>query len=261
MNPVISLTKWLAVATLLIVSPLRGGAQVLANGSFEAPRVSLNTLMQVEPAGWKWGTRMGFIYNGHVLWAGDPWPSPAHLQQFVNIGDEPAYVLSQEFNIPAEERYRLQWFDNTGHIGQVFGAPYTVSIFTKAGEIIATRRLDAYHVDQQWRLNFLEISLPSGTFILEFKSSNVAGGLDTLLDDVSITTLAENEDLRSNIRVSSVEICWSGRTNTMYQVQYSTDLATSDWTNFGAPVRGTANNCVSDLVVSGEQRFYRIIRV
>jgi len=66
-------------------------------------------------------------------------------------------------------------------------------------------------------------------------------------------------DLRSSIRVSSVDVSWSGSTNWLYQVQYSSDLTSNSWQNLGAPVQGNGTNRVTDPVNGSERRFYRVI--
>ena len=70
-----------------------------------------------------------------------------------------------------------------------------------------------------------------------------------------------SSDLLASIHFSAVDICWPGRTNKMYQVQYRTNLSGTNWFDFGSPVLGTATNCVTDGINGMEQRFYRVTRV
>ena len=69
------------------------------------------------------------------------------------------------------------------------------------------------------------------------------------------------EDLGAVIRVSAVDICWLGSTNQRYQVQYSTDLGSTNWFDLGSAVPGTGTNCVTDSVGETQKKFYRITRV
>lgn len=66
-----------------------------------------------------------------------------------------------------------------------------------------------------------------------------------------------------SIRVSQVELCWPSTSNTLYQVQYRSDLTTNLWTDLGAPVQGNGStNCVYDAVVRGQpKRFYRFVTI
>jgi hypothetical protein len=55
-------------------------------------------------------------------------------------------------------------------------------------------------------------------------------------------------------------LTWAGQTSIKYQVQWSTNLASANWTNLSEPILATNNSpmTVQDKVVS-PQRFYRVI--
>jgi len=80
------------------------------------------------------------------------------------------------------------------------------------------------------------------------------------IDNVSLERLLD-ADLLASIHCSAVDICWAGRTNQMYQVQYRTNISDTNWFDFGSPLPGTGTNCVSDGINGQQQRFYRIVRV
>lgn len=83
-----------------------------------------------------------------------------------------------------------------------------------------------------------------------------------MVDDLQFAAVPNPSfDLQATIHVSAVDICWPGRTNTMYQVQYRSNLSGTNWFDFGSPILGTGTNCVTDGINGMEQRFYRIIRV
>ena len=65
----------------------------------------------------------------------------------------------------------------------------------------------------------------------------------------------------ASIRFSQVEICWDSLSNGTYQVQYSTNLSSSNWFDLGAAVSGSgAIICTNDSILSGQTlRFYRVI--
>ncbi len=80
------------------------------------------------------------------------------------------------------------------------------------------------------------------------------------MDNVSVSIAPEPRgDLQASIAVSSVDICWPGRTNRMYQVQYSSELTANAWVDLGAPVQGNGTNCVTDAIRGTERRFYRVV--
>ncbi|HEY9175372.1 MAG TPA: hypothetical protein VI136_24060 [Verrucomicrobiae bacterium] len=70
-----------------------------------------------------------------------------------------------------------------------------------------------------------------------------------------------DEDLLAAIHISALDICWSGRTNQLYQVQYKTNVSDTNWLNFGVAVQGTGSNCVTDGIKDTERRFYRVTRI
>ncbi len=68
-------------------------------------------------------------------------------------------------------------------------------------------------------------------------------------------------DLFATIHISAVDICWSGRLDRIYQVQYTTSPTSTNWFPLGVPVHGNGTNCVTDNLSANEQRFYRVIGV
>lgn len=78
-------------------------------------------------------------------------------------------------------------------------------------------------------------------------------------ESIGIISVPEpRDDLRARIAVSCVDICWPGRTNKTYQVQYQSELTTNAWLNLGPPVTGNGTNCITDTVDGRAHRFYRI---
>ncbi len=65
--------------------------------------------------------------------------------------------------------------------------------------------------------------------------------------------------LTSTLEVSQVRLCWNSQSNTMYQVQFRSDVTTNLWTNLGASIVGNGtDNCITDEVV-GPRRFYQVV--
>jgi len=58
---------------------------------------------------------------------------------------------------------------------------------------------------------------------------------------------------------TAVEINWLALTNVSYQVQWSSDLGSTNWTNLGASVQGASTNTsVFDSTRYSSKRFYRV---
>jgi hypothetical protein len=46
----------------------------------------------------------------------------------------------------------------------------------------------------------------------------------------------------------------------MYQLQYNSDLTSTNWTNLGSPIPATASTLTAtDTLTHGPQRFYRLV--
>jgi hypothetical protein len=257
-----------AIATLITSALLVFAAQsqnLILNGSFESPLVPTNTWQATTPISWYWsGGTTGNIFNGSVPIGYDgyfaDWPSPEDGQQFVTIGDDPSLQLSQDFTITNQGVYVLSWFDNAEQSGGLTTAPYTLTVITGAVQIVTSNSFDSYNATNAWGARSVSLTLSPGTYTLQFTSENYYGGLDTMIDNVSLVKLPDS-DLMATIHFSAVDICWAGRTNQMYQVQYRTNLSDTSWFDLGSPVLGTRTNYVTDRIIGTPQRFYQVIRV
>src|SRR5438034_1216494 len=69
---------------------------LLLNGSFELPAIPNNTFQRGTNTSWAWSGTAGFIINGNL---GGGRPLPQDGQQYVDIGNSAAFVLSQNLSI------------------------------------------------------------------------------------------------------------------------------------------------------------------
>lgn len=231
---------------------------LVVNGGFESPSIPADTYESQTPTGWAWGGVGGWLFNGTV----NIFPPPQSGQQFADIGNESSYTLSQTFTAVSPGIYVLGWFDSAGHSGGLTTSPYSMTILTGPDQSQTVRSLnfDAYHSTWGvWEGRSTRLSLAAGTYTLQFRAENGPQGLDTLIDTVSLERLPD-DDLVATIEVSAVDICWFGRTDQMYQVQYCTDVSTTNWLALGSPVVGTGTNCVTDSVDGLSRKYYRIVR-
>ena len=67
--------------------------------------------------------------------------------------------------------------------------------------------------------------------------------------------------IKSEIKVSVVDLCWSSGTNGLYQIQYRTNMTTSPWFNIGGTIPGTGlQMCVPvDMPAGQAGKFYRVL--
>jgi hypothetical protein len=58
---------------------------------------------------------------------------------------------------------------------------------------------------------------------------------------------------------STLNLTWSTEAGGTYQLQYTSDLTSSNWTNLGSPLTATgATFSGTDPLTNGPQRFYRL---
>ena len=59
---------------------------------------------------------------------------------------------------------------------------------------------------------------------------------------------------------STLNLTWSTEAGRTYQLQYSSDLISSNWINLSSPITATgATLSTTDSITNGPQRFYRLV--
>ncbi len=80
--------------------------------------------------------------------------------------------------------------------------------------------------------------------------------------DTRGTRNGDHQPPKVTIALANVEICWNSTSSLKYQVQYRSNTTTNLWVNLAATVLGNGStNCVTDSVLGGSQRFYRVLEV
>ena len=176
-----------AIALAAACSP--AWADFVLNGNFESAALADGTFSRTSPTSWSGGALLDNPdSSGRLAGLGFTWPQAYEGSQYVDIGNESVYSLSQQLTLGAGGSYVLSWFDNTGlNIIPVFRtSPYAVSFADATGAIVLDAALDAYHSDGQWLARTALLSLSAGAYTLRFTSTGVRNGTDTLLDAVSL---------------------------------------------------------------------------
>jgi uncharacterized repeat protein (TIGR03803 family) len=58
----------------------------------------------------------------------------------------------------------------------------------------------------------------------------------------------------------TLSLTWSTEAGGMYQLQYNSDLTSTNWTNLGNPIPATSSTlAATDPLTNGPQRFYRLV--
>ena len=177
---------------LVIVAIVTGGclfsclasANIVLNGGFELPSIPANSIENVTPTDW---TGFSTIFNGTYIEPGSTWPSPEEGNQFVDIGNAVGTSLSQTISITTGGSYVLSWYDNTGEFGGVTGSPYLMKVLDSSLDTVISQSLNAYTGSLNWQMRSLDMVLSPGSYDLAFFPEGVPQGLDTLLDNVSLT--------------------------------------------------------------------------
>jgi hypothetical protein len=79
-------------------------------------------------------------------------------------------------------------------------------------------------------------------------------------DDVSMTPIPPAVFQPMTLSNNAVQMTWSAITALVYQVQYVTNLAQTNWVNLGNPVNTTNSSAtITDIPGTDPQRFYRLL--
>lgn len=231
---------------------------LIVNGSFELPQLAPKSDATLTPTSWQQATSPPALING------DPrsgYPLARDAEQYISIGvedDGRRNGVSQSFAVTSAGTYRLAWYDTTP-IGYGTSSPYSISVLAGGTNTVASTNLDAYTGTVSWVSHSMLMTLSPGEYVLQIQAEPPIGHVASCIDGVSIE--AYDSDLLTTIRCSAVDVCWQGRTNHMYQVQYRTDVSGTNWFNLGSPVPGSGTNCVTDSISGMERRFYQIVRL
>jgi len=254
------------VSTWLTVSSAAGAG--LINGSFEAPMLSRSIEeYSAAPAGFGWTIATGEV---NVL-TSDYW-QPSSGNQSIDLNGTTAASIYQDFT-----------FSNAGTWTMKFDMSTNPDLFARGdglGSGFKTWRVDfgipglmtnlgTYSLDPAPRtvgnMRWVTFTTPevvvSNSVLYRLQITSLAqGNAGPALDNVVLSSCGVCPC--SRLRVSEVEFCWNSQIQSIYQVQYRSELTTNSWVDLlGTNVTGTgASICVPDRVPAGQsQRFYRVI--
>ena len=88
--------------------------------------------------------------------------------------------------------------------------------------------------------------------------SNAVGSLTSA--NATLTVVQPPSFQAVTLNGATINFTWTAIAGRKYQVQYSADLTTGNWTNSGGVITATGNSSSSSDVIGGSaQQFYRII--
>jgi hypothetical protein len=176
-------TTLLTPVVAVVFASLSGalGQNLISNGSFEQPAFSTpNTFVYALPTDWIQNAdanSLPAIFRGTY----PGWPSPEEGSQFLDIGNTAGNSagVHQTFTVMVAGTYELTWFDNAA-----IGNPHTYSVSLGGTTVDVAGEVGS----SVWTEHELPVTL-SGSATLTF--SPIPGGVDTLLDNVSVTAIPE----------------------------------------------------------------------
>lgn len=256
-RPTTITTAMLLGALLICSAPVSRAQNLLTNGSFELPVLSLEPFVPtLHPGttnlpGWSVGG-LGSLY----LVLQTPTGLPAlDGSQYIDFNGRPSGVtLSQSFPTTVGEMYEA-----TFTLGR-FQNPSTERVVAEAmdsagailGAIEAVAPLDVGWGEAA-RFRFTATS-PTST--LQFRTTDGTVNIDLRMDAVSV----ERVTPRLTIETSHVQICWESEAGRTYQLQYRSTLTTNAWIDLGPPIEGIGALDCTIQPVNDPRRFYRIVR-
>jgi hypothetical protein len=190
LNPQYMQIRRVVIAMLAAGVWIHASAQnLILNGDFESPLIPANSIQHATPDSWTWESAVAFIFNGSY---GPIWPLPESGQQFLDLGNETTFALLQSFTVSQAGQFRLDWFDNTAAVPG-FNSPYSVNLLDGSLQPVFQANFDAAH-GFTWQSNSILVSLSAGSHTLRLHAQGFFGGLDTLIDNVSITLVTLDSD-------------------------------------------------------------------
>jgi PEP-CTERM motif len=149
-------------------------ADLIQNGSFEAPVIASNGSFHGAPDNWTIDpVYQGYIFNNSAF--------AQNGNQYYDLGNAPTYFLSQTFVVTTAGTYELAWYASSTTEKSAWVTSYSVSL----SGVSTTFNPGVLNTWQEQDLSF---NLTPGNYTLIFTSGPVVYGYDTLLDNVTLTS-------------------------------------------------------------------------
>ncbi|HZM03621.1 MAG TPA: protease pro-enzyme activation domain-containing protein [Candidatus Saccharimonadales bacterium] len=224
---------------------------LVQNGGFETGNFSGWTLVGDT-------IRRGTIYDAVESASGVP--SVVHSGTYgAFLGDNKLATLSQTLSTVPGQAYVLSlWLDNpSAGAGQEFIVKWNTAD-ASSNTLYNLVNPPAFG----WTNLQFTVVASSSSMVLQFAAENVPNCFG--LDDVSLTalTLPTPQFGSAAETTNGLTLTWPTVAGLVYQVQYTTDLTTTNWLNLGAAMTANTNSLtVTDTNINDptSQRFYRLL--
>lgn len=161
-------------------------------------------------------------------------------------------TLSQTLATSPGQAYLLSlWLDSTSING---GIPNQFSISWNGNTLFDQANIGP----TGWtNLQFI-VSATNSSTVLQFGESNDAWYFG--LDDVSVLPIPPTVFQAGPKMGNTFQFSWNALTGLVYQVQYKTNLLSTNWLNLGSPIVATNSTVImTNAITPDRQRFYRTV--
>jgi len=246
---------------LTLSAPASHAQNLLINGSFEWPALAPSAPSfpalyagTTNLPGWSVGST-GSLY----LVLPSRGLTPLEGRQYVDFNGRPHSVsLSQSFATTTGDVYEV-----TFTLGR-YQAPdterVTAEITDGSGTVLAGLQAVAPFSVGWGTPSRFRFTATGPISTLQFRTTNGGVNVELCMDAVSVERMTPRLSIEI-LETSHARVCWESLPGWSYQLQYCSALTTNVWTDLGNPKAGLgAMDCAVQLV-SGPQRFYRIVRL
>lgn len=164
---------------------------LIINGGFESPAISPGSTQDVDPEGWvriSSESAITHLFNGNGGVAGVPMPHGGN-QQFL-LGFQRTGI-SQNVTIGESNPFRLNWWTATDISSSDVPMTYNIRIWNSSdSSLVAANQFEA-QLGTAWVNTSMEIYLQSGSYLVEFRTTDFFNGGGIFLDDVSMNPVPE----------------------------------------------------------------------
>lgn len=162
-------------------------AEIIANGSFEAPGFEGNGSTVGSLDFWS------LLSNPLSIFWGKPesyFSGPQDGNLYIGFGS--GNGISQVVTIPEAGDYELSWYDVTVLVNS-YTSPYEVTIFDMTDQVVAFDEYNAYTGLLEWNHRTLQANLGAADYKIEVKGTGPIGRVATHVDNFQLNPVSVPE--------------------------------------------------------------------
>jgi uncharacterized repeat protein (TIGR03803 family) len=212
-------------------------------------------------------------FSGWTLSPGATNSSIKTGHDFANDGNNQAYLganttalnyISQTLQTVVGQTYSLSFWLNTSEIttNNEFQASWGgVTVFDQTNMPVGTNPTPgSYPFGAGWMNMQYTVLATNTSTLLQFGFQTGSATNQFVLDDIRVAPTTVSIAVQSDsLTGQTFNINWSAIPNAVYQVQYSTNLASTNWQNVNNPITATNGTLSVGYPATNRQGYYRMI--